>query len=66
LKVVIDLKHNVVIPYLKEFQIYWRKEDGGESFKKFINGWLPPDGIHAISNKNNRLIILIYLDSVAV
>jgi hypothetical protein len=32
-----EFKEKVVIPYLRNFQIYWREEDGGESFKKFMN-----------------------------
>jgi hypothetical protein len=38
LKIVNDLKGNVVIPYLKNFKIYWTEKNGTESFKKILNG----------------------------
>jgi hypothetical protein len=44
----------------------WKDKDVEETFEKLLNGCLHPEGIQAISDHCNRMIILIYLESATV
>jgi hypothetical protein len=37
-----------------------------EKFKDFRNGWLPTEGIQAISTYSGKMIVLIYFDSCLI
>jgi hypothetical protein len=59
------LREKVVKPYLLNLKTNWNPSNG-ETWDNFMNGWLPTEGIQAIPNHIEKIIILIYLDSSAV